>query len=105
MFGEKGGLDWEQMLEIMTTSVAASPFVKYKVPPLQKRDYSPTFTLGMVLKDVRLALEAARRAGVDMPLLGRQLLDLEKAAADDGLEDLDVAAVTLWYEKQAGLRK
>ena len=90
------------MLEIITTSVAASPFVKYKVPPLQKRDYSPTFTLRMVLKDVKLALEAARRAGVDMPLAS-QLLELEEKAVGEGFEDLDVAAVTLWYEKQAGL--
>jgi 3-hydroxyisobutyrate dehydrogenase-like beta-hydroxyacid dehydrogenase len=102
VFGEKGGLDWEQMLEIVTTSVAASPFIKYKVPPLQKRDYSPTFTLNMVLKDVRLALEAARRAGVDMPFT-KQLLNLEEQAVGEGLADLDVAAVALWYEKKAGL--
>jgi 3-hydroxyisobutyrate dehydrogenase-like beta-hydroxyacid dehydrogenase len=102
VLGEKGGLDWETMLEVVTSSVAASPFVKYKIPPMQKRNYSPTFTLGLARKDVNLALEAARRAGVDMPVT-KLVLDLQEQAMAEGLTDLDVAAVTLWYEKKAGL--
>ena len=31
------------------------------------------------------------------------VLELQQKAIDEGLMDLDVAAVTLWYEKQAGL--
>jgi 3-hydroxyisobutyrate dehydrogenase-like beta-hydroxyacid dehydrogenase len=99
---EKAGLEWETMLEVITTSVAASPFIKYKIPPMQKRSYDPTFTLGLARKDVKLALEAARRAGVDMPV-SNVVLDLQQKAIDEGYIDLDVAAVTLWYEKQAGL--
>jgi 3-hydroxyisobutyrate dehydrogenase-like beta-hydroxyacid dehydrogenase len=102
VLGEKGGLDWETMLEVVTSSVAASPFVKYKIPPMQRRSYSPTFTLGLARKDVNLALEAARRAGVDMPVT-KLVLDLQEQAMAEGLTDLDVAAVTLWYEKKAGL--
>jgi 3-hydroxyisobutyrate dehydrogenase-like beta-hydroxyacid dehydrogenase len=102
VLGEKGGLDWETMLEVVTSSVAASPFVRYKIPPMQKRNYSPTFTLGLARKDVNLALEAARRAGVDMPVT-KLVLDLQEQAMAEGLTDLDVAAVTLWYEKKAGL--
>ena len=102
VLGEKGGLDWNTMLELITTSVAASPFVKYKIPLMQKRVYDPAFTIGLAKKDINLALEAARRAGVDMPMT-ELVLKLEKQAADDGMNDLDVAAVTLWYEKQAGI--
>ncbi len=102
VLGEKGGLDWSEMLEVITSSVAASPFVKYKIPPMQKRDYSPAFTLGLARKDVKLALEAARRAGVDMPVT-ELVLNLQEQAMDEGLADLDVAAVTLWYQKKAGL--
>jgi 3-hydroxyisobutyrate dehydrogenase-like beta-hydroxyacid dehydrogenase len=102
VLGEKGGLDWNTMLELITASVAASPFVKYKVPLMQKRAYDPAFTIGLAKKDINLALEAARRAGVDMPMT-ELVLNLEKQAADEGLNDLDVAAVTLWYEKKAGL--
>jgi 3-hydroxyisobutyrate dehydrogenase-like beta-hydroxyacid dehydrogenase len=102
ILGEKAGLDWESMLEIFTTSVAASPFLKYKIPPIQKRSYAPAFTLGLARKDVKLALEAARRAGVDMPV-SNLVLDLQQKAIDGGWTDFDVSAVTLWYEKQAGL--
>ena len=102
VLGEKAGLDWETMLELITSSVAASPFVKYKIPPLQKRAYSPAFSLSLARKDVNLALEAARRAGVEMPF-SKLVLDLEEQAISEGMADLDVSAVTLWYEKQAGL--
>jgi 3-hydroxyisobutyrate dehydrogenase-like beta-hydroxyacid dehydrogenase len=102
VLGEKAGLDWDSMLEMTATSVAASPFVKYKIPVLQKRDYSPAFTLGLARKDMRLALEAARRAGVEMPV-SNLVFDLEERAGADGLTNLDIAAVALWYEKQAGL--
>jgi 3-hydroxyisobutyrate dehydrogenase-like beta-hydroxyacid dehydrogenase len=102
VLGEKGGLDWEQMLEVVSSSVAASPFVKYKIPPIQNRSYAPAFTLGLARKDINLALEAARRAGVDMPV-SELVLDLQEQAIADGLADLDVSAVILWYEKKAGL--
>jgi 3-hydroxyisobutyrate dehydrogenase-like beta-hydroxyacid dehydrogenase len=100
--GEKAGLDWETMLDMITSSVAASPFVKYKIPVLQNRTYAPAFTLALARKDINLALEAARRAGVDMPVTNL-VHELEEKAIADGLADLDVAAVMLWYEKQAGL--
>ena len=102
VLGEKGGLDWNDMLEVVTSSVAASPFLKYKIPPLQKRNYDPAFTLGLARKDVKLALEAARRAGVDMPFT-ELMLSLQQEAIDEGLTDLDMSAVALWYEKKAGL--
>jgi 3-hydroxyisobutyrate dehydrogenase-like beta-hydroxyacid dehydrogenase len=102
VLGEKGGLDWNTMLELITASVAASPFVKYKIPLMQKRTYDPAFTIGLAKKDINLALEAARRAGVEMPVTDL-VLSLERQAADEGLNDLDIAAVTLWYEKKAGL--
>lgn len=102
VLAEKAGLDWEQVLELVTSSVAASPFLKYKIPPLQKRNYTPAFTVNLAKKDINLAMEAARQAGVDMPVT-KLVLDLEEKAAAEGWGDLDVSAVTLWYEKMAGL--
>lgn len=102
VLGEKGGLDWETMLEVITSSVGASPFVKYKIPPLQRRSYDPAFTLGLARKDLGLALEAARRTGMDMPV-AKLIFELQEQAIADGLADLDMSSVTLWYEKKAGL--
>jgi len=65
---QKGGIGWEAMLDLLGESVVASPLVKYKLDPLRRRDYTPTATGALLLKDLDLIVEAARQAGVDVPL-------------------------------------
>jgi 3-hydroxyisobutyrate dehydrogenase-like beta-hydroxyacid dehydrogenase len=65
---QKGGIGWEAMLDLLGESVVASPLVKYKLDPLRRRDYTPTATGALVLKDLDLIVEAARQAGIDVPL-------------------------------------
>ena len=65
---QKGGIGWEAMLDLLGESVVASPLVKYKLDPLRRRDYAPTATGALLLKDLDLIVEAARQAGVDVPL-------------------------------------
>ena len=65
---QKGGIGWEAMLDLLGESVVASPLVKYKLDPLRRRDYTPTATGALVLKDLDLIVETARQAGVDVPL-------------------------------------
>jgi 3-hydroxyisobutyrate dehydrogenase-like beta-hydroxyacid dehydrogenase len=65
---QKGGIGWEAMLELLGESVVASPLVKYKLDPLRRRDYTPMATGALVLKDIDLMVEAARQAGLELPL-------------------------------------
>lgn len=65
---QKGGIGWEAALELLGESVVASPLVKYKLEPLRRRDYTPTATGALVLKDLDLIVEAARQAGIEVPL-------------------------------------
>jgi 3-hydroxyisobutyrate dehydrogenase-like beta-hydroxyacid dehydrogenase len=65
---QKGGIGWEAMLDLLGESVVASPLVKYKLDPLRRRDYTPTATGALLLKDLDLIVETARQAGVDVPL-------------------------------------
>jgi 3-hydroxyisobutyrate dehydrogenase-like beta-hydroxyacid dehydrogenase len=65
---QKGGIGWEAMLDLLGESVVASPLVKYKLEPLRRRDYTPTATGALVLKDLDLIVETARQAGVEVPL-------------------------------------
>jgi len=65
---QKGGIAWEAMLDLLGESVVASPLVKYKLDPLRRRDYAPTATGALLLKDLDLIVETARQAGVDVPL-------------------------------------
>jgi len=65
---QKGGIGWEAALDLLGESVVASPLVKYKLEPLRRRDYAPMATGALVLKDLELIVEAARQAGIDVPL-------------------------------------
>ena len=65
---QKGGIGWEAMLDLLGESVVASPLVKYKLDPLRRRDYTPTATGALLLKDLDLIVETARQAGVEVPL-------------------------------------
>jgi len=65
---QKGGIGWEAALDLLGESVVASPLVKYKLEPLKRRDYTPTATGALMLKDLDLIVEAARQAGIALPL-------------------------------------
>ena len=84
----KGGIGWEAMLDVIGDSVVASPLVKYKLEPLRRRDFTPAATSALLLKDLDLMVEAARQAGVQVPLaaqmqsLYRGIMDSELAGED-----------------------
>ena len=102
-FGDGGGMDWEQMLEVIGNSAVASPLVGYKVGPLKARDFTPAFTASQMGKDFDLALEAAKDTNVPMPIttLVRQFWTTMGAT---GKGELDFFAYVTVLEEMAGLR-
>ena len=100
--GEKGGLRWEDMWEVLTHSAVASPIVKAKSAQLVQRDYTPTFTVLQMSKDVSLILDEAARLKVALPQTAMTLQALHSAAAS-GDADADYAAVIRCAERAAGL--
>lgn len=100
--GEKGGLDWRQMWEVISASAVGSPIVQAKGESLRERDYTPTFTVDQMQKDVGLMLAAGAANGVPLPLtaLVGQMLH---AAVAQGDRALDYAAVIRAHERAAGL--
>lgn len=103
VLGEKAGLDWDKMIEVISNSSVGSPLYKYKAGPLKERNYNPTFSIGLMVKDLKLALAAAREAGVELPVAER-VKEFYAQAAEAGLADRDFTAVTLELEKMAGLK-
>jgi 3-hydroxyisobutyrate dehydrogenase-like beta-hydroxyacid dehydrogenase len=67
-----------------------------------KRDFSPNFPLRLMLKDIRLALAAAKESRVKLPAL-ETVEEVYEMAAEDGYEDLDYAATLTLLEKWAGV--
>ena len=100
--GRKGGLDWTLMLDTLAQSTLSSPWLKAKAALMKARDFSPTMTGRLILKDVDLMLGAARESDVPMPLtaLTRQLLQM---MVGEGHGDEDYMALIKLAENQAGL--
>ena len=100
--GRKAGLDWNLMLDTLGQSTLASPWLKAKVALMKRRDFAPTMTGRMILKDLDLMLDAARSNAVRLPItaLTRQLT---QALVGEGYGDEDYMAAIKLAEKQAGL--
>ena len=100
--GEKGGLDWKQMLDVIHKSAAGSPMVGYKVPPLGVRDYSSTFSGLQMIKDLDLILGEGARSGVPLALTA-QVRQMYEAVRAQGDGELDYIATVRLVERMAGL--
>jgi len=100
--GRKGGLEWSLMLDTLAQSTLSSPWLKGKAALMKSRDFSPTMTGRLILKDVDLMLSAARSSEVSMPLtaMTRQILQM---MVGEGHGDEDYMALIKLAERQAGL--
>ena len=94
VLGEAAGVSREALLEVMGSSAAGAPFVKYKTEPLLRDDFSATFTTALMEKDIDLVLDAADEAGVELPLANEMKTHL-RAAIDAGYGDDDFMALFL----------
>jgi 3-hydroxyisobutyrate dehydrogenase-like beta-hydroxyacid dehydrogenase len=94
VLGEGAGVSRQALLEVMGSSAAGAPFVKYKTEPLLRDDYSATFTTALMEKDVDLILDAAAEAGVELPV-AKELKSLLRSAVDAGYGDHDFMALFL----------
>jgi 3-hydroxyisobutyrate dehydrogenase-like beta-hydroxyacid dehydrogenase len=92
VLGEAGGVSRASLLEVMGSSAAGAPFVRYKTEPLLRDDYSATFTTALMEKDVDLVLDAADETGVELPVAGL-LKTILRAASEAGYGDDDLMAL------------
>ena len=100
--GRKGGLNWQDMWQVLGASAVASPIVKAKAVQLAVRDFTPTFTVEQMIKDLDLILDAGR--AVHAPLAQTALTQqLMHAAMPHGDGQDDYAAIIKTVERSAGL--
>jgi 3-hydroxyisobutyrate dehydrogenase/2-hydroxy-3-oxopropionate reductase len=98
----KLGVSIDRMLPLIQASMVKSGVVEYKAPFILRRDFSPNFPLRLMLKDIHLALDAAKEVRVKLPGL-ETVEEVYEMAAEDGHEDLDYAATLTLLEKWAGV--
>lgn len=102
--GRKGGLDWRDMFAVLTASAVASPILKAKAVQLAGRDFTPTFTVEQMRKDLGLILDAAARANVSLPQTAATQ-QLMQAASAQGWGGDDYAAIIRVVERASGLEE
>lgn len=102
-FGKRGGMDWEQMIDIIGASVVASPLVNYKAQMLKSRNFSAMFTVDQMAKDFDIALETGRSANVPMPMTAmvRQFYEALRAK---GKGEIDFFGLVTLMEELAGVK-
>jgi len=98
----KLGVNVDSLLPLIQASMVKSGVVEYKAPFILKRDFTPNFPLRLMLKDIHLALDAAKEARVKLPAL-ETVEEVYEMAAEEGHQDLDYAATLTLLEKWAGV--
>ena len=66
--GGRLGLDWQDMVDAVGSSVVASPLVVYKVEPMKARDWTPAAPIDLTAKDLGMALDVAASNGFELPV-------------------------------------
>jgi 3-hydroxyisobutyrate dehydrogenase len=94
VLAEALGLDPRWFLEAIEGRPMDSPYAHLKGEKILNREFTAAFALKHAAKDIRLALEAARSAGVDLAL-GPATLKRFERAIELGYGDQDNA--TVWF--------
>jgi 3-hydroxyisobutyrate dehydrogenase-like beta-hydroxyacid dehydrogenase len=101
-FGELGGMDWSQMIDVINNSAVAAPQVNFKAQILKDRDFTPAFTVAQMAKDMDIALDTGKAVNAPMPVTNivRQYLGIMMA---QGNKDMDFFGLVTLLEQMAGI--
>jgi 3-hydroxyisobutyrate dehydrogenase-like beta-hydroxyacid dehydrogenase len=92
LLADKEGVDPHLAADVLTQSAIGSPMLKARVPLVLDLPDQAWFDVGLMHKDIRLALATAREAGVPLPSAG--VADEMLARATElGYERRDIAAL------------
>ena len=94
VLAEASDVSRQDLLETMGSSAVGAPFVKYKTEPLLHDDFSATFTTALMEKDIDLILDAAKQAGLELPV-AQEMKSLLRATAEAGYANDDFMALYL----------
>jgi 3-hydroxyisobutyrate dehydrogenase len=103
LLAEKSGIARETAVEVLLSSVIASPMVKYRGPFVLNMPDEAWFDVNMMQKDLLLALEMGRQLEVPLPTtaITHEMLTAARAL---GLADKDFAVVFEVLARLAGVK-
>jgi 3-hydroxyisobutyrate dehydrogenase-like beta-hydroxyacid dehydrogenase len=95
-----GGVEGEKLVEVMQSSMARAGVLDVKAPLMLKSEFTASFPLRLMHKDMRLALELARQQGVTLPAAAAAY-GTYSAVKDASQDDPDYSAVARFWSKRA----
>jgi 3-hydroxyisobutyrate dehydrogenase-like beta-hydroxyacid dehydrogenase len=104
LIAEKGGIPRDVAVEAMLASVIASPSLAYRAPFVFELPEEAWFDVNMMQKDLLLALESGRAAGVPMPTTAAAN-ELLSACRGLGVEKEDFAVIYYALARMAGMER
>jgi 3-hydroxyisobutyrate dehydrogenase len=103
VFGERAGLARDKILEMISKSGYSSPVMSFRCAIMGQRNFDfAAFKLGLMRKDMMLVLHEAQKFDVPMPV-AESAYAMLTAAQQQGLGDLDVAAMLAFQERMTGM--
>ena len=101
MLGISGGVEPDQMLDIIRNSTGSSYVADRYGPPILNGDYDPSFTVGLAHKDMRLAEEMAENLGITLPMCKLTTGTYARAIETYGFDANHLKAVRLLEEENS----
>lgn len=101
MLSTKAGVDPETMLQILNNSAARSGLISAKGPSVLRGDFTPTFSVRWLEKDLGLGMELSAALGVPLPVTAASQQMLRVAIAM-GYGDEDICGSIRVLEGIAG---
>ena len=102
MLVRRAGIDPSIFIEILNSTYFKTGLSEKKGPKMVKNDFSPTFHLKNMLKDLELATSTAQGTGITLPqtALAQQIF---RAASNMGFSDQDYTSICAFLAKINGL--
>ena len=101
VFGARFGADPQVVLDLIGTSFGGSTMMTRNLPRMMKRDFTAATSVNLLLKDLGIIHDEARRLGVPV-LLGGLVEQRFLEAAARGWGQQDMAALVQLWEEPAG---
>lgn len=94
----KNGADPQLIYQAIRGGLAGSSVLDAKAPLMMDHDFAPGFRIGLHIKDLNNALNAAHATETSMPLTA-QVMEMMQALRNDGAASQDHSALLRYYEK------
>jgi 3-hydroxyisobutyrate dehydrogenase-like beta-hydroxyacid dehydrogenase len=94
------GVEGERLVEVLQSSMGRTALLDIKAPLMLKHEYKPSFPLRLMQKDLRLALELAKKHSVTLPAAAAAYATYT-TVKDSSTDDPDYAAVMRFWEAKA----